>query len=581
MKVLLAIALLYIASHVETSPQVAVNRKYRLPLCTRKITNRFLLEEPTPCASKPKSLRTLRVNITPPLDHRVEQKAFVCRLKETAFECTEGFFGGTSCHQVAEVFSSVQTKKCLLMEQTHQAEEGTLTPSDENTLMTDNKLIPEFSWWSTNTIIVKNAILSYTSVLADITDGSISHALLKDLECSESDQILSCENKEWRLVTSRVTVEKCRKPRTIVNTLLEIFTLEKGELYRVNDANLVFTSLLRCEESILKCLPTGTETTRCTPTGYAITLPETYSSTSTSAESVKMPAKLRILESAIASSSLSSKLEFKLLKDQLNEMLCKNSRTTLVSLLAAQRSTPSAVLTLLLGRKTQAVYKNGALYELQCQMTNAVLQPSLEHKGKVARYPLFNSYLGSSTVVAQLTEEGYLSQNVQYSLHYTEKQAFILQGKFIVYKNNTLTSERPALEKIVIDKDLTIAASNFTYSEELTLFDLAEVSNEEDITSNQALHNLIALSTKDFKNRGIHIGEFIRKGHLLDEGILEDTLQARRSPLEVVKSILHITSVSWTAITMVGVSIICLKIYFALRRRRKKMEGKAETPARE
>ena len=128
---------------------------------------------------------------------------------------------------------------------------------------------------------------------------------------------------------------------------------------------------------------------------------------------------------------------------------------------------------------------------------------------------------------------------------------------------------------------MKIAASNFTYSEELILFDLAEVSNEEDITSNQALHNLIALSTKDFKNRGIHIGEFIRKGHLLDEGILEDTLQARRSPLEVVKSILHITSVSLTAITMVGVSIICLKTYFALRRRRKKMEGKAETPARE
>ena len=577
----MAIALLYVANNVETSPQVAVNRKYKFPLCTRKVTNRFLLEEPTPCASKQKNLKTLRVNITPPLDHRVEQTAFVCRLKETTFECTEGFFGGTECRQVAEVFSSVQTKECLLIEQTHQAEEGTLKTTDENTLMTDNKLIPVFNWWSTNTIIVKNVILSYTSVLADISDGSISHALLEDLKCSESGQILSCENKEWRLVTSRVKVEKCKQPRTIVNALLEIFTLEKGELYRVSDANLVFTSLLRCEESVLKCLPTGKETTRCTPTGYAITLPETYSPASTSAESVQMPAKLRILESAIASSSLSSKLEFKLLKDQLNEMLCKNSRTTLVSLLAAQRSTPSAVLSLLLGRKTQAVYKNGAILELQCQMTNAVLQPSLVHKGKVARYPLFNSYLGSSTVVAQLTEEGYLSQNVQYSLHPTEKQAFILQGRFIVYKNNTLTSERPALEKIVIDKNLTIATSNFTYSEELTLFDLAEVSNEEDITSNQALHNLIALSTKDFKNRGIHVGEFIKRGHLLDEDILEDTLQIRRSPWETVKSILHVTSVSWTAITMVGVSIIGLKLYFALRRRRKKMEGKAETPMRE
>ena len=92
---------------------------------------------------------------------------------------------------------------------------------------------------------------------------------------------------------------------------------------------------------------------------------------------------------------------------------------------------------------------------------------------------------------------------------------------------------------------------------------------------------MIELSTKDFQKRGIHIGEFIRKGHLLDEGILEDTLQARRSPWEVVKSILHITNVSWTAITMIGVAIICLKIFFALRRRRREMEGKAETPSRE
>ena len=201
------------------------------------------------------------------------------------------------------------------------------------------------------------------------------------------------------------------------------------------------------------------------------------------------------------------------------------------------------MLSLLVGRRAQAVYSNGALYELDCQETNAVLQPSLEHKGKVARFPLFNAYLGSSTVVAQLTEEGYLTQNVAYSLHHTAKQAFILEGKFVVYENNTLTSERPALERIVIDKNLTIAAANFTYAEELTLLDLSTVSKPEEAVSNQALHNLIALSTRDFENRGMNIKQFIQKGHLLDDDALEGTLQAKKSPWEMINSVMQLTSI--------------------------------------
>ena len=117
----------------------------------------------------------------------------------------------------------------------------------------------------------------------------------------------------------------------------------------------------------------------------------------------------------------------------------------------------------MLVRKSQAVYKNGALYELQCQRTKAVLQPTLLLREKIARFAIFNCYLGSSTIVAQLTEKGYLTQSLEFSLHHTSKQAFILEGKLIVYVNNTLSSERPALEKIKIDNKLTLKASKFTY----------------------------------------------------------------------------------------------------------------------
>lgn len=581
MKILPIFIITVALGYLTTNAQMPVQRKYKLPLCTRKVAKRYFISEPAPCSSKSRSLNTLKVNITPPIDNHVDQEAFICRRQEVSFECTKGFFGSTACVQVYEIFTDVQTEECRRIEITHQSEVGTLTPSDENTLKTNNVLKPKFNWLATNTIIVPNIILSYTSVVADLSDGSVSHALLENLSCIELDQILSCREEGWRLITSRVKQERCKQPRVITDALLEVFTLEGGKLYRVQDANIVFTKLLKCDDATLKCLPSGAENTRCTATGYAVTLPKTFSSATTAAKSVKMPAKLKILESAIASSSYSSKLELEILKSQLNEMLCKNSRATLVSLLAAQRSTPSAVLSLLIGRKTQAVYRHNALYELQCQDTTAVLQPSLEFNGKVARYPLFNSYLGSSTVVAQLTDEGYLTQNVQYSLNPATKQAFILQGKFIVFANNTLTEERPALEKIVINEKLTIAASNFTFSEEMTLLDLAEVARPEEAVSNQALINLIALNKKDFRNRGIDVAQYLEKGHLPDEKSLEETLQSKWSLWEVVRGILHATNTSWTAITMIGISIIVLRLYLTRRKRRRNEEGEAEPPVEE
>ena len=293
-----------------------------------------------------------------------------------------------------------------------------------------------------------------------------------------------------------------------------------------------------------------------------------------------MPAEVRILEAAIATSSLSSKLELELLEDNIRTMFCQNSKATLVALLAAQEATPSAVLSLMLGRKTQAVYKNGALYELQCQRKRAVLQPSLMLGDKIAKFPIFNCYLGSSTVVAQLTEEGFLSQSLDYSLHHTSKQTFILEGKLIVYVNNTLTSERPAVEKIKIDNKLTLKASNFTYSEELTLRDLASVSRSDEVLSNQALHNLITLNTKFYRNNGIEIQQYIRKGHLWSAEALEETLKLKVTTWSVVKKVLHALNAAWVICTVIGVAAICYRLYHTYQRRKRegRVEGKIEVP---
>ena len=86
-------------------------------------------------------------------------------------------------------------------------------------------------------------------------------------------------------------------------------------------------------------------------------------------------------------------------------------------------------------------------------------------------------------------------------------------------------------------------------------------------------HNLIALSTKDFQNRGMNIKQFIQKGHLLDDDALEGTLQARKSPWEMIKSVMQLTSISWTAVSMVGVTLIRVKLFMTNKRRKAAIGG--------
>ena len=54
--------------------RVPVQRKYWLKLCKQKIVNMYLLESPRTGASKPRTTKTLSVNVTKPFNHlRVAQ----------------------------------------------------------------------------------------------------------------------------------------------------------------------------------------------------------------------------------------------------------------------------------------------------------------------------------------------------------------------------------------------------------------------------------------------------------------------------------------------------------------------------
>ena len=149
-----------------------------------------------------------------------------------------------------------------------------------------------------------------------------------------------------------------------------------------------------------------------------------------------------------------------------------------------------------------------------------------------------------------------------------------------------LISNRPrnelykTCERIKIDNKLTLQASNFTFSEELTLSDLASVSSSDEVITNQALHNLIKLNTKFYQNQGIEIQQYIRKGHLWSADALEETLKAKVSTWSVIKQVLHALNAAWVIGTVIGVTVICYRLYRTHQQRRREggLQGKVEAP---
>ena len=128
-----------------------------------------------------------------------------------------------------------------------------------------------------------------------------------------------------------------------------------------------------------------------------------------------------------------------------------------------------------------------------------------------------------------------------------------------------LISNRPrnelykTCERIKIDNKLTLQASNFTFLEELTLNDLASVSSSDE---------------------GIEIQQYIRKGHLWSADALEETLKAKVSTWSVIKQVLHALNAAWVIGTVIGVTVICYRLYRTYQQRKREggLQGKVEAP---
>lgn len=201
-----------------------------------------------------RNIEQVQVDVTKPLERYTKQQAYTCRRCQETFACTKYFFGATDCLKVSQEYLTVGTAECLLMERTHQSKEGPLIPTGDNTLETQNQLKPIYLWPRTNMLIVSNTILAYTSVIADTKQGTVSHIHLQNLNCRERDGIITCEQAGWSLLTPRVEVGKCVSPKTKNRTTLQIFKLDEGLLYKISQDNLIFSKLVKCDETTLSCI---------------------------------------------------------------------------------------------------------------------------------------------------------------------------------------------------------------------------------------------------------------------------------------------------------------------------------------
>lgn len=153
--------------------------------------------------------------------------------------------------------------------------------------------------------------------------------------------------KGWRLYTPKIDTSKCHNPKIIKNATLEIYQLETGFLYKKQNSNLVATILVKCDKVVPTCLPNAPETTVCSPTGHSIYFNRSLAVSIENFEYMTLPAELMILEAAIASTVIATKLKFRLLKRDIKRLLCNSNIKDLVALCAPQKTTRLSVLNLL------------------------------------------------------------------------------------------------------------------------------------------------------------------------------------------------------------------------------------------
>ena len=143
------------------------------------------------------------------------------------------------------------------------------------------------------------------------------------------------------------------------------------------------------------------------------------------------------------------------------------------------------------------------------------MQPNLLYKGHVSDRPLFIAYTGTEAKLTSLRQGRFLSEKNSSTVTPTKRNTFSFNNSLIIYENNTLLDQIPALKKITI-KNLELEEKSFDILEEMLNEDLQEVSwSEEDVTQQQ-LKNLLLITKQEYISDGINIKELLAETHTMD-----------------------------------------------------------------
>ena len=499
-----------------------VTRKMELDLCSEEIISQYKIVDPGKCISRGNSTRISPINIYKPYNNLENLGATACRKEINIHNCVHYLFGSNVCSFVRTEYQLVTQRECELANLRYFTSLGRLLPEGDNTMKTRNVLEPYYAWFGKE-IKVENFIMSQLTITKNIVTEDFHHITLGRLTCNK--KFKTCTAGRWRVNYVEPRERNCKTIPTTANATLLIHKTSRGNLFEIENENIIVSTLLKCTKKTTACLkPKSKSRFLCTLTNHILEIPEENNMEPMGTAKNEIPASLRDIQSTITSMAHGAFLNHEMLEDYLRIVKCEAARGNVIALMGSQSLNPSQVLSFLLEREVQAVFTGGVLKQLRCSKVQAVLQPQLYYKGHVSNRPLFMAYTGTEAILTSLRQGRFLTKRISSTITSTRKKTFNFNDTVLIYENNTLLDQKPMLNKITI-KNLELQEKLIDIQEENFNEDLQNVAwSEEDITQQQ-LKNLLIISKHKFLEEGINIEELLEETHTMDYTNVKNMLE--------------------------------------------------------
>lgn len=522
MKVALTLVMLMMSAKADVS-----SRRYMLPMCTTEITRNYKLDIPGRCNPKENVTRIDGITVYKPYKSTVEIPAIACRRETIINECTYYFFGSQVCVETKQIFSAVDPTLCRMAAETRYTTEGSLVPSNDKTLVTNNQLKPKYRYLSTLSIATNNFRLASLSITKDIVSEKLSHLTMGDLSCTGT----SCTAESWRIILLSNKTISCDTITSLRNKTLIIHSVSNGHLFEIEGSNIIANKLISCDKKTTQCIKLEqNERSFCTFSGHVLVVQKTTDISYSNFENEETAATAKQLGAAVSGVAHGSLLNINLLKNFFEMALCENARSILISLRGSQRLNPSEVLSLLLEREVQAVYSSGILSQIKCSMVEAYLQPTLMVNGRESDRPLFRVYTGLGTTLSSLRQNRYLSQKITFTASRSSSRMFEFKDRILLYNNSVLAETKPLVKKMSL-KSLKIKEKLFTIDDQELLRDFQQLSSSQEEETNQQIRNLIYLEKQRYAAEGLDISGFLENADDTKSSVFVDIIDAFKSTI--------------------------------------------------